>query len=64
MEDNSKLFELIKKEIVNLKEFQYIANHDFVSEIVFEKADSKHLGCSKYVVKYINADSDAIYLKR
>ena len=63
MEDNSKLFELVKKQIVNLKEFQYIANHDFVSEVVFVKADSKHPGCSKYLVKYINSDSDTVYLK-
>lgn len=64
MDDTKKLFELIDKEIVDLKEFQYIANHDFVSEVKYVESNTKYPDYAKYIVKYINADSDSIYLKR
>ncbi len=64
MDEIKKLFDIIKKEVVTLKEFQYIAAHDFVSEVISRPADGRHDDCVKYIVKFINADSDVIYLKR
>lgn len=64
MNDYKKLIEIVKKEVVTLKEFQYITNHDFVAEVVSRPSDGRHVGCAKYIVKYINSDSDAIYVKR
>lgn len=64
MEETKKLFDIIKKEVVSLKELQYIANHEFVSEVIYRPADLRYPNYPKYIVKYINADSDVIYVKR
>jgi len=64
MDNNKKLFETIKKEVVSIKEFQYIANHDFVSAVTYTANDGLHENCARYIVRYINADSDVIYVKR
>lgn len=64
MDEIKKLFEIVDKGIITLDEFRYIANHEFVSEVIYKQPDGKHDDCAKYLVKYINADSDMIYVKQ
>lgn len=63
MDELKKLYEIIDKEVITLEELRYIANHEFVSSVSYQPADGKHDDCAKYLVKYINADSDMIYVK-
>ena len=64
MDELKKLFDLIKKEVVTIKEFQYITNHEFVTSVTFVEGNKRHRDCSQYIVRYENADSDVIYVKR
>ena len=64
MDELKKLFDLIKKEVVTIKEFQYITNHEFVVSVTFVEGNKRHSDCAQYIVRYENADSDVIYVKR
>ncbi len=64
MDDLKDLYSIVKKKFVTVDELRYIANHRFVKDVSYQPTENSGNNFSKYLVRYINSDSDMIYVKK
>ena len=64
MREESKIFRIVDKEVVSMKELRWLSAHELVREVSPCKEDDKYKNHLKYLVKLTNEDIYWVYVKR